>query len=330
MKKGKRVAGSGKRRPSATRAAKSRKQKAGGLRLAMIGLGRMGGNMVQRLLRGGHQVVAYDRSGEAVRAHVAFGAEGAKSLSDVCKQLAPGPRIIWIMVPSGAPVEATINELIPQLVPGDIVIDGGNSNFRDTMRRAEKLRAHQVEYVDSGTSGGIWGLENGYCLMVGGSDAAVKHCEPIFKTLAPRRGYLHCGPSGSGHYVKMIHNGIEYGLLQAYAEGYEILHASKDFKLDLRRIAELWQHGSVVRSWLNDLAVRAFTVDPELATLKDFVQDSGEGRWTVQEAIDLDVPAPIITLSLLARFRSRQPTSFGAKVIAALRREFGGHAVKAT
>jgi 6-phosphogluconate dehydrogenase len=294
----------------------------------MIGLGRMGGNMVQRLIRGGHEVVAFDRSAEAVRTHVGFGAEGAKSLSDVCAKLPAGtPRIVWIMVPAGGPVEATINELIPHLSPGDIIIDGGNSNFHDTMRRAEKLKAQQLEYIDSGTSGGIWGLENGYCLMVGGSDAAVSQCEPIFKTLAPRKGYLHCGPAGSGHYTKMIHNGVEYGLMQAYAEGYEILHASKDFKLDLRKIAELWQHGSVVRSWLNELAVHAFTVDPEMATLKDFVQDSGEGRWTVQEAMDLDVPAPIITHSLLVRFRSRQPTSFGAKVLAALRREFGGHAV---
>lgn len=327
MKKGRGTRDAGRGTSKTAKASGGRKAKAsGGMRLAMIGLGRMGGNMVQRLLRGGHQVVAYDRSGEAVRTHVGFGAEGAKGLSDVCKKLT-GPRIVWIMVPSGAPVEATINELIPQLSPGDIIIDGGNSNFHDTMRRAEKLKAHQIEYIDSGTSGGIWGLENGYCLMVGGSDAAVKYCEPIFKTLAPRRGYLHCGSSGSGHYVKMIHNGIEYGLLQAYAEGYEILHASKDYKLDLRKIAELWQHGSVVRSWLNELAVRAFSVDPELTTLKDFVQDSGEGRWTVQEAIDLDVPAPIITLSLLTRFRSRQSSSFGAKVIAALRREFGGHAV---
>jgi 6-phosphogluconate dehydrogenase len=298
------------------------------MRLAMIGLGKMGGNMVQRLLRGGHEVVVYDRAADVVKTHVGYGAEAAKGLSEVCGKLA-SPRIVWIMVPAGGPVEATINELIPHLSPGDIIIDGGNSNFHDTMRRAEKLKAQQLEYIDSGTSGGIWGLENGYCLMVGGSDTAVKHCEPIFKTLAPRRGYLHCGPSGSGHYVKMIHNGIEYGLMQAYAEGYEILHASKDFKLDLRKISELWQHGSVVRSWLNELAAHAFSVDPEMTTLKDFVQDSGEGRWTVQEAIDLDVPAPIITHSLLVRFRSRQPVSFGAKVLAALRREFGGHAVAA-
>jgi 6-phosphogluconate dehydrogenase len=196
------------------------------------------------------------------------------------------------------------------------------------MKRAEKLKGHGIEFVDSGTSGGIWGLENGYCLMVGGSDDAVKHCEPIFRTLAPRNGFAHMGPSGSGHYVKMIHNGIEYGMLQAYAEGYEILHASKDFKLNLHRIAALWQHGSVVRSWMNELAERAFAADPDLASIKGWVADSGEGRWTVQEAIDLDVPAPIITESLLARFRSRQPESYSAKVIAALRNQFGGHAVQ--
>ncbi|MBI4500404.1 MAG: NADP-dependent phosphogluconate dehydrogenase, partial [Gemmatimonadetes bacterium] len=217
------------------------------MRLAMVGLGRMGGNMVQRLLRGRHEVVAFDRSNEAVKAHVAFGAEGVRSLKDAVSKLDP-PRILWVMVPAGAPVEQTIDELIPMLQQGDIIIDGGNSNFRETMRRAEKLKGHGIEFVDSGTSGGIWGLENGYCLMVGGSDAAVKHCAPIFKTLAPRGGYAHVGPAGSGHYVKMIHNGIEYGMLQAYAEGYEILHASKDFKLDLHRIAALWQRGSVVRS----------------------------------------------------------------------------------
>src|SRR6267143_4711037 len=236
----------GRVRAAAARASGAvKKPKPGTMRLAMIGLGRMGGNMVQRLLRAGYQVVAYDRSADAVKTHVGYGAEAAKSLSDACATLT-APRIVWIMVPSGAPVEATINELIPYLSAGDIIIDGGNSNFHDTMRRAEKLKGHQLEYIDSGTSGGIWGLENGYCLMVGGTDAAVGHCEPIFNTLAPRKGYLHCGPSGSGHYVKMIHNGIEYGLMQAYAEGYEILHASKDFKLDLRKIADLWQHGSVV------------------------------------------------------------------------------------
>jgi 6-phosphogluconate dehydrogenase len=233
------------------------------------------------------------------------------------------------MVPAGDPVDQTIATLSPMLSPGDMIIDGGNSNFHDTIRRGQQLAQSKIELIDSGTSGGIWGLENGYCLMVGGSDAAVKHCEPIFTALAPEHGYAHVGPTGSGHYVKMVHNGIEYGLLQAYAEGYEILHASKIFpRLDLEQISEVWQHGSVVRSWLNELAASAFARDAGLSAVKGWVADSGEGRWTVQEAIDLDVPAPVITLSLLARFRSRQTDSFGAKVIAALRNEFGGHEVK--
>jgi 6-phosphogluconate dehydrogenase len=295
----------------------------------MIGLGKMGGNMAQRLLRGGHQVVAYDRSAEAVKTHVGYGAEGARNLKDAVGKLT-GPRIVWLMVPAGAPVDASLDELLPMLDEGDIVIDGGNSNFHETQRRHARCSEHNVAFIDSGTSGGIWGLENGYCLMVGGPDQAVKHCEPIFKTLAPRGGYAHVGPSGAGHYVKMVHNGIEYGLLQAYAEGYEILHASKDYKLDLRRIAGLWQKGSVVRSWINELAERAFAEGADLAGIKGFVNDSGEGRWTVQEAADLDVPAPVITLSLLMRFRSRQDESYGAQVIAALRNQFGGHAVKKT
>ena len=298
------------------------------MQVAMIGLGRMGGNMVERLMRKGHETVVYDRSAEVVAKYEKLGATPATGLGDVIAKLRT-PRVVWIMVPAGAPVDETIAALVPHLAKGDIVIDGGNSNFHDTMRRGRELRARGMELIDSGTSGGIWGLENGYCLMVGGSEGAVKHCEPIFVALAPDDGYAHVGPSGAGHYVKMVHNGIEYGLLQAYAEGYEILHASKDFpKLDLHQIAEVWQHGSVVRSWLNDLAVRAFANDAALAALKGWVADSGEGRWTVQEAIDLDVPAPVITLSLLMRFRSRQPDSFGAKVIAALRNEFGGHAVK--
>jgi len=296
------------------------------MQLAMIGLGRMGGNMVQRLLGGRHEVVVYDRSADAVAASVAKGAKAATGLADVVKQL-KSPRVIWIMVPAGQPVEATIDELVPLLAKGDILIDGGNSNFKDTLRRAEALAKGGIEYVDAGTSGGVWGLTVGYCLMVGASPGAYATCEPVFKTLAPPDGCAHVGPPGAGHYVKMIHNGIEYGMLQAYAEGYEILHASKHFELDLARISALWNQGSVVRSWLNELAARAFAKEPELASLKGFVADSGEGRWTVQEAMDLDVPAPVITLSLLARFRSRQEESFGAKVIAALRNEFGGHAV---
>jgi len=299
------------------------------MQLAMIGLGRMGGNMVQRLLQGGQQVVVFDRSAAAMKPHVALGASGAKDLADVCRQLG-APRVVWIMVPAGAAVESTIDELLPNLSGGDIIIDGGNSNYKDSIHRAARLKEKGLEFIDAGTSGGIWGLKIGYCLMIGASAEAFKVCEPIFKTLAPADGYAHVGPPGAGHYVKMIHNGIEYGMLQAYAEGYEILHASKDFKLDLRQISAVWNRGSVVRSWLNELAERAFAKDTELAALKGYVEDSGEGRWTVQEAIDLDVPAPVITLSLLTRFRSRQSDSYGAKVIAALRNEFGGHAVKTT
>jgi len=297
------------------------------MQLAMIGLGRMGGNMVRRLMGGGHQLVVFDRSPEAVQEHARQGAQGAKDLADVCAKL-QAPRVVWVMVPAGAPTQATLDDLAGRLARGDVVIDGGNSNFHDTMRRGEVLRAKGIDFIDAGTSGGIWGLEVGYCLMVGGPDAAVQRCEPIFKTLAPPDGYAHVGPTGAGHFVKMIHNGIEYGMLQAYAEGYEILHASKDFKLDLGRIAALWNHGSVVRSWMNELAERAFATDADLASIRGFVEDSGEGRWTVQEAIDLSVPAPVITLALQMRFRSRQDDSFGAKVVAALRKEFGGHATK--
>ena len=297
------------------------------MQLAMIGLGRMGGNMVERLTRGGHTLVVFDRSPEAIGRYVTMGATGVSGLEELASRLTP-PRVIWIMVPAGAPVDQTIETLLPRLEKGDVLIDGGNSNFHDTMRRGAALAARGIELIDSGTSGGIWGLENGYCLMIGATDAAFALCEPIFRTLAPESGYAHVGPIGAGHYVKMIHNGIEYGMLQAYAEGYEILHASTDFSLDLEQIASVWQQGSVVRSWMNELAVEAFRKDASLAGLKGYVEDSGEGRWTVAEAMRLDVPAPIITLSLLTRFRSRQPDSFSAKVIAALRNEFGGHAVK--
>jgi 6-phosphogluconate dehydrogenase len=297
------------------------------MRLAMIGLGKMGGNMSERLMKGGHEVVVYDRSAEAIARYTSLGATGASGPSEVTSKL-KAPRIVWIMVPAGKPVDDTIASLLPGLSKGDVIIDGGNSNFHDSMRRAAELQPKGIQFVDCGTSGGVWGLENGYCLMIGASPEAFKLCEPIFKTLAPPDGYAQMGPPGSGHYVKMIHNGIEYGALQAYAEGYEILHASKEFKLDLRKIAAVWNHGSVVRSWLNELAEMAFARDGDLKDLKGYVEDSGEGRWTVQEAIDLDVPAPVITLSLLARLRSRQPDSFSAKVIAALRNEFGGHAVK--
>ena len=297
------------------------------MRLAMIGLGRMGGNMSERLVKGGHEVVVFDRKPPTVQQYVSLGAIGSTSLSDAMAKL-KGPRIAWIMVPAGKPVDETIASILPGMSKGDVIIDGGNSNFHDSMRRAADLQTKGIQFVDSGTSGGIWGLANGYCLMIGASPEVFKLCEPIFKTLAPPDGYAHMGPPGAGHYVKMIHNGIEYGMLQAYAEGYEILHASKDFKLDLHKIAAVWNHGSVVRSWLNELAESAFEKDIDLKDLRGYVDDSGEGRWTVQEAIDLNVPAPVLTLSLLTRLRSRQADSFSAKVIAALRNEFGGHAVK--
>ncbi|HEV2018160.1 MAG TPA: decarboxylating 6-phosphogluconate dehydrogenase [Gemmatimonadaceae bacterium] len=297
------------------------------MRLAMIGLGRMGGNMSERLMKGGHELVVYSRSADAVQRYVSLGATGASGPNEIPSKL-KGPRIVWIMVPAGKPVDETIASLLPGLAKGDVIIDGGNSNYHDSMRRAADLQTRGIHFIDSGTSGGIWGLANGYCLMIGATPEAFTLCEPIFKTLAPPDGYARMGPPGSGHYVKMIHNGIEYGALQAYAEGYEILHASRDFKLDLHKIAAVWNHGSVVRSWLNELAELAFEKDGELSGLRGYVEDSGEGRWTVQEAIDLDVPAPVITLSLLARLRSRQTDSFSAKVIAALRNEFGGHAVK--
>jgi len=299
------------------------------MQLAMIGLGRMGGNMVRRLAQGGHELIVFDASADAVKVHAGKGIKAARDLADVAKQLAPR-RVVWVMVPAGAPTDSTIEQLVPHLVKGDIVIDGGNSNFRDSLRRAEALKTQGIEFMDVGTSGGVWGLTLGYCLMIGGSAAAFQHCEPIFKALAPADGYAHVGPCGAGHYVKMVHNGIEYGMLQAYAEGYEILHASQDFELHLGQIAKLWNHGSVVRSWLNELAERALSRDDQLAAIRGYVEDSGEGRWTVEEAMRLDVPAPVITMSLLARFRSRQEESFGAKVIAALRHEFGGHAVRTT
>lgn len=297
------------------------------MKLGMIGLGKMGGNMTERLMKGGHEVVVFDRSPETIARYVALGSQGANDAADMVAKLS-APRIVWIMVPAGKPVDDTIGALLPGMSRGDVIIDGGNSNFHDTMRRAAALQQEGIELIDSGTSGGIWGLANGYCLMIGASNEAFSLCEPIFKTLAPPDGYAHMGPAGSGHYVKMIHNGVEYGMLQAYAEGYEILHASKDFDLDLKKIASVWNRGSVVRSWINELAEAAFEKDSDLDALKGFVADSGEGRWTVQEAIDLDVPAPVITLSLLMRLRSRQDDSFSAKVIAALRNEFGGHAVQ--
>jgi 6-phosphogluconate dehydrogenase len=297
------------------------------MRIGFIGLGRMGANMVRRLLRDGHQVVAYNRTPEKTREIATEGAEASFSIEELVGKLEK-PRAVWIMVPAGDATEAQIAELLEHLEAGDTIVDGGNSNFHDDMRRHADLAAKGIRYVDAGVSGGVWGLDNGYCMMVGGDREAVEPLEPVFRTLAPEDGYLHTGGPGSGHYVKMIHNGIEYGMMQAYAEGFEIMHAS-DFGLDLAAVSELWMHGSVVRSWLLELAGRAFrSQGQDLPHLKGWVADSGEGRWTVQEAIDRDVPAPVITLSLQTRFRSRQDDSYGAKVLAALRNEFGGHAVK--
>ena len=292
----------------------------------MIGLGRMGANMTERLVRGGHRVITYDRSPEAIQRVVDIGALGSRSLAEFVKQLSL-PRAIWLMVPAGAPVDQTIEQLLPQLSKGDVLIDGGNSNYKDSIRRADKLKGQGLHFVDAGTSGGIWGLKVGYCMMIGGEKKIVARLEPIFKTLAPPDGFLHVGPSGAGHYVKMIHNGIEYGMLQAYGEGFELLKASQ-FDLDLEKISHLWNQGSVVRSWLLELCESAFAKDPELASIKGYVEDSGEGRWTVQEALERNVAAPVLMLSLIARFASRQESSFSAKVIAALRNEFGGHAVR--
>ena len=297
------------------------------MRIGFIGLGRMGANMVRRLLRDGHQVVAYNRTPEKTREIIGEGAEGAFSIAELVQKLEK-PRAVWIMVPAGDATEAQVRDLLDHLEPGDTVVDGGNTNFHDDVRRHAMLAEHGLQYVDAGVSGGVWGLKIGYCLMVGGEDAAVTPLEPIFRSLAPADGYLHTGGPGSGHYVKMVHNGIEYGMMQAYAEGFEIMHAS-DYTLDLGAVADLWNHGSVVRSWLLELAVDAFKANgQDLEHLKGWVADSGEGRWTVQEAIDHDVPAPVITLSLQTRFRSRQDDSYGAKVLAALRNEFGGHEVK--
>jgi 6-phosphogluconate dehydrogenase len=297
------------------------------MRIGFVGLGRMGANMVRRLLRDGHEVVAYNRTPEKTKEIAGEGATAAFSIGELVEKLEK-PRAVWIMVPAGDATEAQIEELLEHLEAGDTIIDGGNTNFHDDQRRQRDLAAKGINYVDAGTSGGIWGLQVGYCLMVGGEKEAVEPLEPIFKSLAPEGGYLHVGGPGAGHYVKMVHNGIEYGLMQAYAEGFEIMHASS-YELDLAGISELWMQGSVVRSWLLELAGRAFRANgPDLEHLKGFVADSGEGRWTVQEAIDHDVPAPVITLSLLTRFRSRQDDSYGAKVLAALRNEFGGHEVK--
>jgi 6-phosphogluconate dehydrogenase len=294
--------------------------------LGFVGLGRMGASMVERLLRGKHRVVAFNRSPEKTREAAKKGAEAAFSLAELVGKL-KAPRAVWVMVPAGAPVQDMIDGLVPLLSPGDMIIDGGNSRHKDSVRRAAELAAKGIRFADVGTSGGVWGLELGYCLMAGGEAADVARLAPLFDTLAPKDGWLHCGPAGAGHFVKMVHNGVEYGLMQAYAEGFEILKAAP-FPLDLARISHLWNQGSVVRSWLLELAERAFAKDPELSGLRGHVDDSGEGRWTVEQAVEAGVPAPVIALSLFARFQSRRPDAFAAKVLAALRNEFGGHAVK--
>jgi 6-phosphogluconate dehydrogenase len=297
------------------------------MQLGMIGLGRMGGNMARRLLQDGHQIVAYNRSPEPVKAVEKLGATAAYSLEEVVAKLSL-PRSVWVMVPAGKPTEDVITALSSLLSAGDTLIDGGNSHYKDDAPRAAALKEKNLHYLDVGTSGGIWGLKVGYCLMIGGEREVFERHEPIFRSLAPENGYGYMGSYGAGHYVKMIHNGIEYGLMQAYAEGFELLHKS-EFALDLPAIAKLWMQGSVVRSWLLELAASALEKDPHLTWLEGYVQDSGEGRWTILDAIEKDVPVPVITQSLFTRFRSRQAESFAEKLLAALRNEFGGHAVKA-
>jgi 6-phosphogluconate dehydrogenase len=285
--------------------------------------------MVQRLLAGGHRIVAFDVSEEAVQAATRQGAVGASSIEELVSKLDP-PRPVWVMVPAGGPTESTVNAVADVLSPGDIVIDGGNSNYKDSMRRAAALKDRNLDFVDAGTSGGIWGLTEGYSMMIGADAAVYKRLEPIFQTLAPAadQGYGRVGPPGAGHFVKMVHNGVEYGLMQAYAEGFELMEAKEELGLDLAHIAEIWRYGSVVRSWLLDLIAAALQEDAELKGIEAYVDDSGEGRWTVEESIDLAVPAPVISAALQARFRSRQDQPYGAKLLAAMRNQFGGHAVR--
>jgi 6-phosphogluconate dehydrogenase len=296
------------------------------MELGFIGLGKMGMNMVTRLRRDQHRVVVYDRSQELIKQAEGQGCVGSSSLVDLVSKLS-APKAIWVMVPSGAPTEETIQAVAALLQPGDTIIDGGNTRFHDDVRRAAELKKKGLHYVDAGTSGGIWGLKIGYCLMVGGEEAPVKRLEPVFKTLAPENGWAHVGAVGAGHYVKMVHNGIEYSMMQGYAEGFELMSKS-EYKLDLARVADLWMHGSVVRSWLLELAAGALKDDQKLEKLKGYVQDSGEGRWMIADAIEKDVPVPTLTTALFTRFRSRQNESFAEKMLAALRNAFGGHAVR--
>ena len=300
------------------------------MEIGLIGLGKMGANMARRVIQGGHRVVGTDRDLDALEKLAGeTGLVAAKSLADVAAALS-APRTVWVMVPAGEPTEAVISELAQLLAPGDMIIDGGNTFYKDDIRRAAELQPTGIHYLDVGTSGGIWGLTEGYSMMIGGDESAVNRLKPIFETLAPApdQGWGRVGPVGAGHFVKMIHNGIEYGLMQAYAEGFEILHAKHDFDLNLEQVASIWQHGSVVRSWLLDLTANALKEDQDLTHIQGWVADSGEGRWTVAEAVDLDVPAPVITLSLQARFISRQTESYAAKLLAAMRNQFGGHAIK--
>jgi 6-phosphogluconate dehydrogenase len=299
------------------------------MELAMIGLGRMGLNMSTRLVRGGHRVIGYARTDATVNEAVGLGAEGAHTLEEAVSKL-KAPRIIWLMIPAGKVTDDTIEKLSALLEAGDTIIDGGNSNYKESVRHAMLLEPKGIEFVDCGTSGGIWGITEGYSLMIGGKREVVEKMRPIFETLAPAadKGWGYVGPHGAGHYVKMIHNGIEYGMMQAFAEGFSIMKAKKEFGLDLSQISHIWQHGSVVRSWLLDLAARALDQDKDLTDIKPWVADSGEGRWTVFESIDLDVPAPVITLSLQTRFASRDEENFTARMLAALRNQFGGHAVQ--
>jgi 6-phosphogluconate dehydrogenase len=299
------------------------------MELAMIGLGKMGLNMATRLARGGHQVVGFARSEESIQAAIKIGAQGAHSLEEVVSKL-KAPRVVWVMVPAGQTTDNTIEKLSKLLGTGDTVIDGGNSNYKDTIRHAGLLEGKGIDFLDSGTSGGVWGLEEGYSLMIGGQAKVAEKMRPIFETLAPAadKGWGYVGPHGAGHYVKMIHNGIEYGMMQALAEGFNIMKAKQEFGLDLAKISEIWRYGSVVRSWLLDLTALALKADPTLSDIEPWVADSGEGRWTVAEAIDHDVPAPIITLALQMRFVSRDNENYAARLLAAMRNQFGGHAVK--
>lgn len=296
------------------------------MELGFIGLGKMGMNMVTRLRRDQHRIVVYDRSNDLIKQAEGLGCIGSSSLADLVGKLS-APKAVWVMVPSGAPTEETIKAVAALLQPGDTIVDGGNTRFHDDVRRAAELKTKGIHYVDAGTSGGIWGLTVGYCLMVGGEEAVVQQLAPVFKTLAPENGWAHVGAVGAGHYVKMVHNGIEYSMMQGYAEGFELMSKS-EYKLNLARIADLWMQGSVVRSWLLELAASALKQDPKLDQLKGYVQDSGEGRWMIADAIEKDVPVPTLTTALFTRFRSRQEQSFAEKMLAALRNAFGGHAVR--